>query len=125
MAGIFLKASFRGSHFSLSILNCYSSYLNRDVFWNAAARGGLLSLPNLILSGDLNLTLNASKICGSKAQIDPLGPFFTQLFADFNLVDIAPSCAGPTWRNDRTGEEGICKRLDRFLLSLSLIDLLP
>ena len=60
MAGILIKASFRGSHFSLSILNCYGPYLNRDVFWNATARGGLLSLPNLILPGDLNLTLNAS-----------------------------------------------------------------
>ena len=61
-AGVLLKASFRGSSFSLSILNCYGPYLNRDTFWNAVASGGLLSLPNLILAGDLNLTLNASEI---------------------------------------------------------------
>jgi len=96
LAGILLKARFRGSHTSLSILNCYGPYLNRDVFSNSATRGGLLFLPNLILAEELNLTLNVSEIWGSKAQIDPLAPFFTQLFADYNLVDVAPSCAGPT-----------------------------
>ena len=82
-------------------------------------------LPDLILAGYLNLTLNASEVWGSKAHIDPLGPYFTQLFAAFNLVDVAPLCAGPTSRNGRSGEEGISKRLDRFILSLNLIDLLP
>ena len=71
------------------------------------ARGDLLSLPSLILADDLNLTLNGSKIWGSKAQIDPLGPFFTKLFLDHQLADVAPSCAGPTWRNGRLGDEGI------------------
>ena len=96
MAGILLEASFRGSHILLSIINCYGPYLHPDTFWNEAARGGLLSLPNLILAGDLNLTLNASEVWGCKALLDPLGPFFTQLFADFNLVDVAPPCVGPT-----------------------------
>ena len=66
-AGILLKASIRGSSFKLSILNCYGPYLNRDTFWSDLASGGLLSLPNIILAGDLNLTLNASEIWGSKA----------------------------------------------------------
>ena len=74
-----------------------------------AARGGLLSLPNLVLAGDLNLTLNGSEVWGAKAHIDPLGPFFSQLFSSYQLVDIAPPCAGPTWRNGRFGEEGISK----------------
>ena len=60
------------------------------------ASGGLLSLPNLILASDLNLTLNASEIWGKKAQLDPLGPFFSKLFSDHQLVDVAPSYAGPT-----------------------------
>ena len=84
------------------------------------ALGGLLSLPNLILAGDLNLTLNAPEIWGSKAQPDPLGPFFSKLFSDHHLVDLAPSCAGPTWRNGRIGEDGISKRLDHFCYRISL-----
>ena len=55
VAGILLKASIWGSSLKLSILNYYGPYLNRDSFWNAAASGGLLSLPNLILAGDLIL----------------------------------------------------------------------
>ena len=62
LAGILLKARFRGSHITLSIINCYGPYLHRDVFWNKDARGGLLALPNLILAGDLNLTLKSSKV---------------------------------------------------------------
>ena len=54
------------------------------------ARGGFLTLPNMILAGDLNLTLNVSKIWGSKAQLDPLGPYFTKLFSDHQLVDVPP-----------------------------------
>ena len=123
--GILLKAQFRGSTTSLFILNCYSPCLHRESFWNAIARGGLLSLPNLILAGDLNLTLNVSEVWGKKALLDPLGPFFTKLFSNFQLMDVAPSCAGPTWRNGRLGAEGICKRLDGFLLSFNLVDLLP
>ena len=88
------------------------------------ANGGLLSLPNLILTGDLNLTLNVSEIWGTKAQLDPLGPYFSKLFSDLLLVDVASSCVGPTWRNGRIGEEGISKRLDRFLLSDHLVSLL-
>ena len=116
VAGILLKASVRGSSLNLSILNCYGPYLNRVSFWEATASGGLLSLPNLILAGDLNLTLNASEIWGSKALPDPLGSFFSSLFSEHNLVDVAPPCAGPTWRNGRMGKEGISKRLDHFLL---------
>ena len=40
-------------------------------------------------------------------------------------MDVAPSCAGPTWRNGRIGEDGISKRLDRFLISDQLISSLP
>ena len=73
----------------------------------------------------MNLTLNGFEIWGSKAIPGPLGPFFTKLFSDHQLADVAPTCAGPTWRNGRLGAEGICKKLDRFLLSFNLVNLLP
>ena len=76
-AGILLKALIHGTSLELSLLNCYGPYLNRDFFWNSVAIGGLLSLPNLVLAGDLNLTLNASEIWGHRAHLDPLGSFFT------------------------------------------------
>ena len=88
-ASILLKALICGSSFELSILNCYGPYLNRDSFWSVVACGSLLSLPNLILAGDLNLNMNASEIWGSRAQLDPMGPFFSKLFSDHHLVDVA------------------------------------
>ena len=93
---ILVKAKFRGSHSPLSILNCYGPYRDQEIFWKNAMTGGLLSIPNMILAGDLNLTMNASKIWGKKASIDPLGPHFDQLFSSYNLVDISPLCVGPT-----------------------------
>ena len=96
LAGILLKARFRGSNISLSILNCYGPYLHQEKFWDSVVWGGLLSIPNLILLGEMNLTLNGCDIWGSKAIPDPLGPFFTKIFFDHHLADITPSCAGPT-----------------------------
>ena len=61
-AGILLKAQVRGSPQVFTLLNCYGPYTNREQFWNLVDRGGLLNQPNLILAGDLNLTLNCSEI---------------------------------------------------------------
>ena len=82
-----------------------------------AYRGGILSLPNLVLGGDLNLTLHSSEIWGTKASMDPLSSLFLSLFESVGLVDVTPLVAGPTWRNGRVGNEGISKRLDHFLIS--------
>ena len=79
--------------------------------------GGFIHLPNLILAGDLNFTTIAAKIWGKKSLLYPLAPFFTHLIVEHDLVDLAPPYAGPTWRNCRAGDEGISKRLERFLIS--------
>jgi hypothetical protein len=38
------------------------------------------------------------------------------------LIDVAPIKISPTWRNKRLGEDYIAKRLDRFLISSSLVE---
>ena len=55
---ILVKERFRGSPTIFSILNCYGPYQYRDTFWKKVVDDGLLILPNLILAGDLNFTLN-------------------------------------------------------------------
>ena len=77
-----------------------------------------------MLAGDLNLTLHPSEIWGCKASLDHLSEHFLALFDAAGLVDVAPPSIGPTWRNGRSGEEGICKRLDRFLISKDLLPFL-
>ena len=100
---------------------CYGPYRDRDILWEKVHRGGLLNSPNLILGGDLNLTMHSSENCGKKVVFDPLSSFFKQLFDSVGLIDTAPTIVGPTWRNGRVGDEGISKRLDRFLIASSLI----
>eukprot|EP00253_Pinus_taeda_P030029 PITA_30029 len=46
--------------------------------------------------------------------------FFENLLEDHNLIDI-PS-AKPTWRNNRTGEASLARRLDRFLIKEPLVN---
>ena len=62
VSGILLKAHVRGSSLNLSLLNCYGPYTNRETFWDLVVQGGLLNEPNLVLAGDLNLTLNCSEV---------------------------------------------------------------
>ena len=121
VVGILVKASFWGVASPISVLNCYGPYRNREIFWDNILSGGLLSIPNLILGGDLNLTLSASETWGSKAILDPLASHFRLMFDSVYLVDVAQPDSGPTWRNGRVGEAGISKRLDRFLISSSLL----
>jgi hypothetical protein len=79
------------------------------------------SYQRLILAGDLNFTLNIDEIWGTTTVLDPLAPFFKELFDDYPLVDVAPTELVPTWRNGRIGESSISKRLDRFYMHEDLM----
>jgi hypothetical protein len=81
----------------------------------------LLSLKNLVLVGDLNLTLKVGESWGSRSNLGSLHTFFTSLFINNNLVDIQLGKLVLTWRNGRVGEAFITKRLDHFLLSEDLV----
>ena len=94
-----VKGSFHSLSTPLAILNVYGPYRNQEHFWEKDHRGGLLSMPNLVLGGDLNLILKTSEIWGQKASPNPLSSHFQLLFDSVGLVDIAPPNAGPTWRN--------------------------
>jgi hypothetical protein len=78
---------------------------------------GLLSMDTLILAGDLNFSTRSDEVWGVGALIDPLVGFFKELFANNHLVDIQPAELVPTWRNGRSGGQGIQKRLDRVYAS--------
>ena len=83
--------------------------------------GGIFNYPNLILARDLNFTISDLEKWGERARMDHLSLYFAQLLDSMNMVDLAPTKIGPTWRNGRVGSEGVSKRLDRFLASLHLI----
>jgi hypothetical protein len=105
----------------INLLNVYSPCSDRHNFWEKVEARGLLDLENLIIAGDLNLTISVGEVWGGSATQDTLADFFTTLFSAHNLVDYAPDILAPTWRNGRMGSDAISKRLDRFLISEHLI----
>jgi hypothetical protein len=114
--GILLTGSSVVDKRRLSLLNVYGPCKDRKTFWRKLADRGLLAIKDLILAGDLNFTLNNDEIWGTTALMDPLAPFFKELFDDSPLVDVAPTELVPTWHNGRIGESSISKRLDRFYM---------
>ena len=121
LASIVLKAIFKGLVETLTVINCYGPYVQRTTYWNNLVSGGLLGMPNLLLARDLNFTLSSAEVWGLKARLDPLASFFSQLISGNKLVDLSMDPSSPTWRNGHSGDVGISKRLDRFLLSESLL----
>ena len=81
-----------------------------------------MSQPNVILGGDLNLTIAAREIWGENASKYSLDPFFLNLFEKEHMVDVALLKLEPTWRNKRGGSQAISKRLDRFLIKDNLLN---
>jgi hypothetical protein len=115
--GILLKGRCHAINQEVAFLNVYGPCRDRILFWKRLAASGLLSTPNLILGGDLNITLSSDEHWGGSPLSATDGVFYRDLFSSSNLVDILPSSIVPTWRNGRPGEEAIASRLDRFLIS--------
>jgi hypothetical protein len=70
----------------------------------------------VVVGGDLNFTMGAPKVWGPTMQVDCLLGYFIRKL-EVGLFDIEPTKPTPTWRNERTREARIVKRLDRFLIS--------
>ena len=104
-------------------MNIYGPYLDRVRFWNNLLSLECLKTTRLIFGGDLNFSLGCSEIWGEKAHVDSLSDFFSENLDAFGLVDVVPHVLAPTWSNRRVGNENICKRLDRLLVSAVFLDL--
>ena len=110
--GILLTVTYLELNTSLTLLNTYGPCLDCRIFWEKLDCLGLLAIKDLIIAGDLNLTLISMEIWGDKAKTDPLSTFFTSLFTKNALVDLEPTELLPTWHNGRAGSSGIEKCLD-------------
>ena len=65
----------------VTILNVYGPYLNRADFWDSLLKMEIFDDRELVLGGDLNLSLGVSEVWGPKAFPDALANFFIQSFA--------------------------------------------
>jgi exonuclease III len=106
----------------LHIINIYGPCQNRGPYWDNIFTKSFLKEQQVLLGGDLNFSLGFSEVWGTHARADPLTGYFTQKLVDCNLLDIEPVKLKPTWRNNRVGEDSVAKRLDRFLLTDTLLE---
>lgn len=77
------------------------------------------------LGGDLNFSLGFSESWGHHAQIDSLTDIMTNLLEEHKWIDIPSARMQFTWSNNRSGEQSLARRLDRFLIKESLLSDLP
>jgi exonuclease III len=78
-------------------------------------------LDNIILGGDLNVTLAQEEKRGGTIVRDPAREWVEDLISAWDLVDIKPAKGLYTWTNKRVGPGHIAARLDRFLVQSSFL----
>jgi len=106
----------------ITLLNTYGPYQDRIPFWENLFKKDCFKGNSVIIGGDLNFTLGQSEVWGPQARVDTLADFFIHNLMELNLIDIEPISLKPSWRNMRTGENRVAKRLDRFLVADSLVE---
>jgi hypothetical protein len=119
--GILLMGITLENNRDVNFLNVYGPCFDRLLFWDRLASSGLLATKNLILAGDLNFTTGADEVWGLSGTSGSTCRLFFKLIKDHSLVNLALDILIPTWRNGRAGGAGIAKRLDRALVSESLL----
>ena len=82
---------------NFTLLNVYSPFYERKTFWEKIKAEGVLNQPNVILGGDLNLTLTAGESWGENSRQDSLALYIQFFFEKKHLVDVIPIKLEPTW----------------------------
>ena len=78
---------------------------------------------NVVVVGDLNVTLALAERKGGSLVRDPAREWVEDLMMDWELEDIPPDKGKFTWTNKRIGPGHIAARLDRFLIQSSFLTL--
>jgi exonuclease III len=105
--GILLEGHIIASKRILSILNIYGPCTEKRLFWTNLSASGILSKKNIIIAGDLNVTLYMEEVWGGSNFLAHTAVFYKSLFQVNHLIDLAPDKLVPTWRNGRWGSTDI------------------
>jgi len=95
----------------LRIINIYGPCHHRELFWRNLLSRNLLSIDHTIIGGDLNFSLGYTESWGEAAQIDPITDYISRLLEQHDFIDIPVQKPQPTWRNRRTGDVALARRL--------------
>eukprot|EP00253_Pinus_taeda_P024453 PITA_24453 len=112
------------SNLSLALFNLYVPvhYEEKKECWRSLTEFLELNSPsNLVLGGDLNIILDLKEKKGGIQSKDPFSRIVGSLIQRWDLVDLKPVRGKFTWTNNRTGDNHIAARLDRFLITSSLM----
>jgi hypothetical protein len=91
----------------ICFLNVYGTCVERKLFWDRVALGGLLDSKNLILVGELNFTLGVDEVWGAETKLDKLAEYFKDMILEHHLIDLVPVETILAWRNGRSGTNSI------------------
>jgi len=100
-----LEVLVEGLEMTLKILNIYGPCTHTIHFWNT------------LFKKDLNFSLGEVEIWGPLAHPDPQTFFFSHLLPTNGFIEIVLTKLLPTWRNLRTRDAHVAKRLDWFLIT--------
>ena len=70
---------------------------------------------------NLNFTLNKAEIRVRRERLDPLQGFLIHHMETLDFIDIESISFQPTWFNSHAHEVVFSKRLDRFIMSSSIL----
>lgn len=121
-AQIIVEASIRGYDSPINILNIYAPYKNRAPFWENLFSSDWFDIDHLLIAGDLNIALSTEECWGYGKINNEHADFIKLELLNRNMVDIVPSEMKPTWINGRVHKACIAKRIDRFLVHISILD---
>ena len=74
-----------------------------------------------IIGGDFNLIRNLGEKKGGICSLNPASTLFNNTISDLDLIDVRTSNGLFTWNNKQSGDKGIAYRLEKFLLSESVM----
>jgi hypothetical protein len=108
----------------VSLFNLYVPVLleEKRSCWDTLKDYLLLNdLENIIIGGDLNVTLAMIEKKGGSIVQDPAREWVEDIMSDWDLEDVKPTKGKYTWSNKRVGSGHIVARLDRFLVQSSFL----
>ncbi|KAA3457072.1 reverse transcriptase [Gossypium australe] len=93
--------------------------------WDILRRIKSIIKEGWIVGGDFNDILNESEKSGGRRKSKTAMAEFCELFEDLSMSDTKTRAGWFTWSNNREGSGLVKERLDRFLVSVDIVESMP